>query len=163
MRLTDVLKEARKWKRDLSIEDAFAHCDRGHWLLWIHGKLYPDFATYPNQVRKRILVAGLTANLVRHLMIDERSIAAVDSAIAFGKGQIGLDELNEAAKNAKAAAHATFTPHGAAYAAVYATNPEIAYAAAITTQDANAESANIFRAHISLDEMLQKCRQSHLF
>jgi len=97
-----------------------------------HGALYPDFNTHPEQVRKRVLLAGLTANLVRNQMTDERSIAAVDAAIAFGKGEIGLDELRQAEKAAYAAAYEAVDGIDAAYAAAHAANisPDAAAAAA---------------------------------
>jgi hypothetical protein len=100
-----------------------------------HGKLYPDFSTHPDQVRKRVLLAGFVANLVREQMTDKDSIAAVDAAIAFGKGKIGIDELNQAAKAAYTAAYyADCKSVNAAYAAAFAADaaaaPDAAAAAA---------------------------------
>jgi len=173
MKLQDVLKkqgacnEARVWVKNLSPEEAYATCERGDWLLWMHGALYPDFHTHPDQVRKRVLVAGLAANLVRNKMTDERSIAAVDAAIAFGMGVIGIDELNEAANaacvaaDAAAAAASTDDACAAAYAAksaAYAAKAAKAARAAVYVGD-EAKSADIFRAHITLDEMLNQLKQ----
>jgi hypothetical protein len=97
-----------------------------------HGKLYPDFSTHPDQVRKRVLLAGFAANLVRDQMTDERSIAAVDAAIAFGKGEIGIDELNRFAYAAYNAAYDAVDGIDAAYAAAHAAYvaPDAAAAAA---------------------------------
>ena len=112
-------------------------------MLRKHGATYPYFGTYPDQVRERVLVAGLIANGVRHLMKDERSIAAVDAAIAFGLGKIELDELRQAALNAHEAAYDYKTAYipsiadasnAAAHAAYSAIAPDaaaFAYASAI--------------------------------
>jgi hypothetical protein len=53
-------------------------------------------------------------------MTDERSIAAVDAAIAFGKGEIGIDELNRFAYAAYNAAYDAVDGIDAAYAAAHA-------------------------------------------
>jgi hypothetical protein len=47
-------------------------------------------------INKRILTLakGHCANTVRHLMMDDRSIKAVDTAIAFGEGRATESELN---------------------------------------------------------------------
>jgi|GEM_PF-6773483 hypothetical protein len=180
MKLQDFLKaqcsceKARKWAKKLSPE-AYLRCHRGDWLLLLHGKLYPDFSKNPNQVRKRVLVAGLTVNLVRDKMTDERSIAAVDAAIAFGNGEIGIDSLNKAANAAYAVTNFVYTVNStkadnaainAAYAAVYATYAANAvnYAAYVTYPNAvdyaayaaaiYAKSADIFRDHIRFEEMI---------
>jgi hypothetical protein len=49
------------------------------------------------------LAKGLCANTVRHLMKDDRSIKAVDVAIAFGRDEATLDELDSAYAAAAAA------------------------------------------------------------
>ena len=83
------------WAGDKTIEEIWATCHRGDWMLWLARKLDID---------KRVLTIakGHCANTVRHLMKDERSIAAVDMAIKYGEG------------------NATDTELAAAYAAAYA-------------------------------------------
>ena len=48
---------------------------------------------YPKNLRELTLAKGHCANTVRHLMKDQRSIDAVDAAIAFGEGKITKEEL----------------------------------------------------------------------
>ena len=102
------------------LQTAWANCQRGDWMLWLYKRMYPD------NLRELTLAKGHCANTVRHLMKDERSIAAVDAAIAFGEGKISADELESAAY--AAAAVAADAADAAYYAAVAAA--DAAYAAA---------------------------------
>ena len=103
--------EAIEWVGDKSLEQAWNTCHRGDWMLWLYKKLYPD-----NQ-KELTLAKGHCANTVRHLMEDQRSLDAVDAAIAFGEGRITSEELKKAASDAYAASDAASY---AAYAASYA-------------------------------------------
>ena len=174
LRAQSACEKVLRWRKKLSPE-AYLQCKRGGDLLLLHGMLYPDFSTHPKEVRKRVLVAGLVANLVRDKMTDARCIDATDAAIAFGKGEIGIDSLNKAANAAYAATHYTVkstkadnaacaAAHAAAYATqasnvvdcvAYVTYPNdvnyAAYADAIY-----AKSAAIFRDIISFEEMIKK-------
>jgi hypothetical protein len=82
-----------------STEEAWNNCHRGDWMLWIAKKLNVN-------IRVLTLAKGLCANTVRHLMKDERSIKAVNAAIAYGKGEIDDEELREAADFAADSAYA---------------------------------------------------------
>jgi len=92
-------EEAREWAGDMPIEEIVSTCRRGDWLLWLAEKVDVD-------LRLRTLAKGHCANTVRHLMTDERSIKAVDVAIAFGEGKATREELDAAAYAAYAAAAA---------------------------------------------------------
>jgi len=50
--------------------------------LWLHQR------TNKEDLKVRTLAKGHCANTVRHLMKDERSLKAVDTAIAYGEGRI---------------------------------------------------------------------------
>jgi hypothetical protein len=105
-------------------------------LLWLFKQ------TNPNDLRLLTLAKGHCANTVRHLMKDERSIKAVDAAIAYGEGRIDIEELNNAATTANAVFFATST--AAAYtatAAAYAAANTTAYAAYTTDAYADAYTA----------------------
>ena len=112
-------QEAIEWVQDKTIQQAVNDCQRGDWMLWLANKVDVDF-------KKLTLAKGLCANTVRHLMKDERSIKAVDTAIAFGEGKATLDELQKSS-DAAYAAYAAYAD--AAYAAAYA-DAAAAYAAA---------------------------------
>ena len=93
----DACPEAIKWVGDKTLQEAWDTCKRGDWMLW----LYARSSNY--DIRKLTLANGHCANTVRHLMLDSRSIAAVDAAIAFGEGRISSEELSAAAAAAAAA------------------------------------------------------------
>lgn len=69
-------------------------------MLWIAKKLNVDLL-------KLTTAKALCANTVRHLMKDERSTNAVDAALAFGRGEIGEQELKIACINVASVAHAS--------------------------------------------------------
>lgn len=79
------------WAEGKSWEEVYNTCHRGDWLLWLYKKTNKD------NLRKLTLAKGLCANTVRHLMKDERSVAAVDAAIKYGNGEIGEKNLRAAA------------------------------------------------------------------
>ena len=123
--------EAMEWAGDKTWEEIYRTCHRGDWLLWLFKQ------TNPNDLRLLTLAKGHCANTVRHLMKDERSIKAVDAAIAYGEGRIDIEELNNAATTADAYAAAD----AAAYAA-YATDAYAdAYAAAAAAYATDAAAA----------------------
>ena len=105
-------KEAMEWVEDKTIEEVLRDSWRGDWLLWLARKL--DLP-----IQQLTLAKGRCANTVRHLMHDDRSIKAVDAAIAFGEGKITREELKDAAY-ASAAYVATAAASAAAYAAYVA-------------------------------------------
>jgi hypothetical protein len=92
-------KGAVEWAGDKTSEEVIATCHRGDWLLWLADKLKVDD-------RPLTLARGHCANTFRHLMKDERSIKAVDAAIAYGNGEISKEDLKDAAYYAYYAASA---------------------------------------------------------
>ena len=116
--------EAMEWAGDKTWEEIYRTCHRGDWLLWLFKQ------TNPNDLRLLTLAKGHCANTVRHLMKDERSIKAVDAAIAYGEGRIDIEELNNAATTADAAAYAAYAAAYADAADAAAADAAAAYAAA---------------------------------
>jgi hypothetical protein len=131
-------KEAIEWAGDKTAEEIIDTCHRGDWLLWLAYKLEVDD-------RPLTLAKGHCANTVRHLMKDERSIKAVDAAIAYGNGEISKEELKDAASAAcSASAAADAASYAAdAYAAAYtaACSAAAAYTAACSASAAAAYTA----------------------
>ena len=84
-------KEAKIWAQGKTFEEVYTTCERGEWLCWLFAK------TNHEDVQLLTLVKGHQANTVRHLMKDERSLKAVDTAIAFGEGRVTREELRNAA------------------------------------------------------------------
>jgi prophage DNA circulation protein len=140
----EACKPAVEWAENKAIEEVVATCHRGDWLLWLAKKC--DIGLQPLTLAK-----GHCANTVRHLMKDERSIKAVDVAIAFGEGKATREELAAAAAAAYAAAYVAPDAYAAAYAAANAADAaaKAAYAAAADADDANPlQTADICRKHI---------------
>ena len=88
--------------KDLTLEQFLKTCERGDWILWLFAKMNPD------SLRELTLAKAHCANTVRHLMKDQRSIKAVDIAIAFGEGR-----KRRATLDAAAAAAAAYAADGA--------------------------------------------------
>jgi hypothetical protein len=126
--------QAREWVGNRTIEQAIQECPRGDWMLWLFQKLFPD------DLQLLTLAKGHCANTLRYLMTDERSINAIDTAIAFGEGRATREELNAADATADAAAAAAYA------AAAYATYAAAAAAAYATYADADATYAATFAA-----------------
>ena len=140
MTFTEYLKsinacsDAVEWAANKTVEEVVATCHRGDWLLWLASKC--DIGLQPLTLAK-----GHCANTVRHLMNDDRSLKAVDTAIAFGEGRATREELDaaRAAAYAAAAADADAAAYAADYAAVAADAD--AYAAAYAAAAAAADAA----------------------
>jgi hypothetical protein len=132
--------EAIEWAGDRTIEEIVKDCDRGDWLLWLAKKI--DIELQPLTLAK-----GHCANTVRHLMENERSIKAVDMAIAFGEGKATMKELNNAANAAADAAYdavfyaATLYATIVADAAIVGDASYAAYAAATAAACAAGDAA----------------------
>ncbi len=109
-------RKAREWAEDKTIEQVVETCERGEWLLWLAQKV-----DVPLQVLT--LAKARCAKTVIHLMKDERSINAVNTAEKFGLGECTLKELKEviAAAAAVAAAAADVAAGGVNYNVIYAT------------------------------------------
>jgi hypothetical protein len=128
--------EAIEWAGDRTIEEIVKDCDRGDWLLWLAKKI-------GIKLQPLTLAKGHCANTVRHLMKNERSIKAVDMAIAFGEGRATMEELNNAANAAADAAYdAVFYAAIVADAAIVGDAPYAAYAAATAAANAAFYAAN---------------------
>jgi len=139
-------KDAREWAGDKSWQEIYNTCHRGDWLLWLFKRTNPD------DLQLLTLAKGHCANTVRHLMKDERSLKAVDAAIAFGEGKISKEELDaaasaDAADAAYAAARAPYDAAAAAYAAAAA-----AANAADTAKKENQQlTADICRKYLPIE------------
>jgi hypothetical protein len=145
MTFTEYLKsinacsDAIEWAESKTVEEVVATCHRGDWLLWLASKC--DIGLQPLTLAK-----GHCANTVRHLLKDDRSIKAVDTAIAFGEGRATREELDAAYASARAAA----------YAAAYASARAAAYAAAAADAYYDADAAAAIENRLQTADI---CRQ----
>jgi len=139
----DACRDARELAADKTWKEIFETCHRGDWLLWLFRK------TNPADKRLITLAKGHCANTVRHLMKDERSIKAVDAAIAYGNNEITDNDLSATAADAYAATDTAAATYSATYsaAAAYAATDTAAatysatYSAAAAAADADAATA----------------------
>jgi hypothetical protein len=142
--------EAIEWAGDRTIEEIVKDCDRGDWLLWLAKKIGIE-------LQPLTLAKGHCANTVRHLMKNERSIKAVDMAIAFGEGRATMEELNNAANAAADAAYdAVFYAAIVADAAIVGDAPYAAYAAATAAACAAGDAAYTTAAAYAAKKQNQK-------
>ena len=133
-----------------SPQEFYQNCNRGDWLLWLFVR------TNPNSLKELTLAKAHCANTVRHLMGDERSQKAVDTAIRFGEGKASREELaatSDAAYAAADTADAAYDTADAAYAAAYAADAAAdtaADAASARTQNRQL-TADIIRKYLPLE------------
>jgi hypothetical protein len=153
----DACEPAVEWAGDKPIEQVVAECHRCDWLLWLAKKCGVE-------LQPLTLAKGHCANTVRHLMTDERSLKAVDVAIAFGEGKATREELDDAADAATTAAayaYAADAAYDAYAAAAYASHAadaaHAAYAAAAYAANQQ-ETADICRKYIG-ELIIQKVNQ----
>jgi hypothetical protein len=149
----DVGAPFREWAGDKTWQEVYNTCERGDWLLWLFAK------TNPKDKRLITLAKGYCAKTVRHLMKDKRSKAAVDAAIAYGKGKIYITSLEKAKKaayrvhsdnceddfdgyNFRKRNYASFDAAYCAYASVETTNSDYAEYTATQAAIAAANAAN---------------------
>jgi hypothetical protein len=120
-----------------TFEDFWRGCERGDWMLWIAERLNID---------KRLLAkaAAMCANTVQRLM-DKRSVGAVNAALRYASGEIGVDELEKHANDAYAAHVAVDVAHAAANLAAHAAYA--AFAAAHNAINLSAAHAATFAAN----------------
>ena len=97
--------EAVVWVGEKTLEQAWAECNRGDWMLWLAQKSNVD-------IKILTLAKVRCASLVKHLMRDERSLEALKVAERFAHGKATRKELADTADAAADAAYAA-----AAYAA----------------------------------------------
>ena len=147
--------EAKEWAEGKDFAEVYATCHRGDWLAWLYENTNPD------DKRKLVLLGGLFANEVRHLMKDERSIAAVDVCLRYGRGEATDDELTaawDAAGDAAGDALDAEWAAGAAWAAAGAAAEAAAWAAAWDAAGDAAmavsfqRSADIFRENVRIED-----------
>jgi hypothetical protein len=156
LKSVEACEPAVEWAGNKTIEEVVATCHQGDWLLWLAKKC--DIGLQPLTLAK-----GHCANTARHFMNDERSIRAVDVAIAFGEGKATREELDAAAVPSVSANAASASAYAAACAAAdaaaHATDGTDAADAADAAADANRmETADICREYIG-DLIIEKVNQ----
>jgi len=168
-------ESAMNWleeNKNKTIEELYASCDRGDWLLWLFAKLEID--------RKVLVLAACDCAEIVLKYIPEgedRPRIAIETARKWCRGEATLEEVKFAACAAYDAAYdtaydtaydadAACTAYAAAYAAVYAADAacaayDTAYDAACAAYDTASrkqtlkQCANIARQHVSYEMFLE--------
>ena len=125
-------EEVKIWANNKTWQEFYETCHRGDWLLWLFFKTMNDKSEEDFTLLTH--AKGYCANTVRHLMKDERSIAAVDAAMNYCGDKTALKNAAYAAYDA-AKAYAAYAAYVAAYAA-YVAAYAAAYAAIVAANDA---------------------------
>ena len=149
----DACREAREWADRKTLSEIWGQCPRGDWMLWLARRAGVD---------KRTMTAAKAdcAATIKHLMKDPRSIKALETAQAYGRGEATDDELAAAAAAAYDAAAAaastasTAAAVAAAAAAAAADDDAAAAAASAARKQSQIRTAEIVRSIITI-EMLQ--------
>ena len=124
-------RDAVEWVGTRPIEQAWAECERGDWMLWLSGKINID--------RKLIVLAACACAEPALAFVpagEDRPRRAIEVARAWCADAATLDDVRAAAAAA-----------AAAYAAAYAANAaDAAYAAAAAADAAAAAYAAAYAA-----------------
>jgi hypothetical protein len=148
-------EEAVEWVGDKTLDEAWAECERGDWMLWLAQESGVDKRTLT-------LAKARCAKLVVHLMKDERSVKAVEVAERYGLGEATDKELDEARRAAAYAAYvaaAFVAADYAAYAAAdcaYDAHDAAAYAAGAEREKVLSQCADICRDVIKVESLMEK-------
>ena len=129
-------EEALGWAEGYrTLDEAWAKCERGDWMLWLLGNL--SGPPESDSRKKLVLAACQCARLALPYVLagELRPLRAIETAESWAKGEgnITLADVRKAANDvyaAHAAAYATYAAHAAAYAAYAANDAYAAHAAA---------------------------------
>ena len=112
----DACEPAVEWVGSKTLREAWDTCERADWMLWLLRKAGCDLRTLTH-------CKVVCAEYARDKMTDPRSIAALNGAWAFVRGEISEEELERLAADADAyyaadaaAAYAYYAAYAAAYA-----------------------------------------------
>jgi len=164
----DACHEAREWAAGKTLEQAWAECPRGDWMLLLAGLLGID---------RKILVRATCACdrlALPHVPAGElRPLNSIEAAEAWTRGEATIEDVRAAAEAALEATRAAWeavdveawtagaAAWGAAWAAVCASSEAAAEAAAwgATLAAKLAECADLVRQHIPFAEIAEKAKR----
>ena len=133
----------KNWSKGKKLDEIWATCARGDWLLELYAELYPE------NHRLLSFAKGHCAKTVQHLLKDQRSLDAIQGAIDYGLYQIDEQELALIAIHSAAAAQATVVNIASGSYAIYAA-ANSAYAAA--DKDSNPATTATLAAYAAVYE-----------
>ena len=89
-------KGFKKFAKKKTIEKLVNDCPKGKWLLFLAHRLNVDS-------QRLTLAKGLCGGTVSHMMRNDHSLNAINSAIKYGEGEITAQDLNDADNDAREA------------------------------------------------------------
>ena len=158
--------EARDWSAGKTLEQAWAECPRGDWMLWLAGRLDVD--------RKLLVRAACQCARLAlpHVPAGEtRPLKALETAEAWTRGEATIEDVRAAASAALAAvrAEADASWACASAAAAWAASGAARRAASAAGAAAGAwnaawaaklaECADIVREHVSYELIAEAARR----
>ena len=122
-------REAVRWAKGKSFHVVWTTCERGDWLLWLCGKMV-DQRGWPTRKQLVLAACACAETALRYVNPGEdRPRLAIETARAWTRGQLSIEDVKRAADAAYAASVAADAAYAAAYAATYATYAAATYAA----------------------------------
>ena len=152
--------EAIDWVGERTLEQAWPECEHGDWLLWLAQKVGVD-------LKVLTLAKSRCERLADRLMTGRRSPNALDVSEIFGIGEAPLEQLDSAARAARAALATNAAAYDtarvaarAAFAADAAAYDTARVAARAAADDAAAAYAAYAAASdVARKEALKKCAE----
>jgi len=95
----DACVPAYIWAKGKSLAEVWEQCELGDWMLWL-------LQVADCEIRLLTAYKAACAEFARPYMKDARSIAALEAAHAFGRGEISSGDLSGSAADSAAAAAA---------------------------------------------------------
>jgi len=127
LRAKGACHEGREWaERECNSLAEVWEKAKPEWLIWV--------ACRALDKRKRVAMGAAFAERVRHLMTDQRSLAALDVAHRYGRGEATDQQLSAAAYSAYSDYYATAAAAWAAWDAAWAAAGAAAGAAAVAAE-----------------------------
>jgi hypothetical protein len=124
------------WADDKTIEQVIEQCQNGSWFIWLGKKFNID-------LQALTLAKAMCVKTILNLIVDQKSIEALDVAEKFGLGEKSKEELDGALELAKSATYNSQTSGQAYYAVI---------AAIDSTDDVEINPAdNVANAYAAID------------
>ena len=97
---------AREWAKGKDLHEVWTTCEQGDWLLWLAGRM-ADKPGWPT--RKQIVLAACSCaeTTLKFVKVgEERPRMAIETARAWVRGEVSIDDVKRAADGAYADARA---------------------------------------------------------
>ncbi len=147
------MPEILSWAGDKSFEEIYNTCPHVKWLIILYIVTKYDY-------RKYLLIGALCINESRHKIKEPKSIAALDAALAYGRGEI--DEIPREVLEESGQVRgddAGYATHNIIYGALgmnnsYRVMAAVDNAVSLSGMSDSMKFTDIFRQHVKLEHFL---------